>query len=275
MKKIAIAVSLVALCLFAGCGNSDIPAESTVAAATEATENPLLGVEEILQGSWEYYDEAVGLGEILLFDHGEVTYTSYLEDARDKDSTSTGTYLLTESGLTVIINGHETQFDYEVSAKRLAITRSIDSGYDKGSVRVYVQTDKAAFDPGRASVNRPIQSSAAPPEVPAENRSAEKESGSSFASSGERNALESAKSYLRFMAFSYTGLIDQLEYEGYSYSEAKYAVDNCGADWYEQAVKCAESYLEYMSFSRSGLIEQLEYEGFTHDQAVYGVDQAY
>lgn len=92
---------------------------------------------------------------------------------------------------------------------------------------------------------------------------------------GERNALESAKSYLRFMAFSYTGLIDQLEYEGYSYSEAKYAVDNCGADWYEQAVKCAESYLEYMSFSRSGLIEQLEYEGFTHDQAVYGVDQAY
>lgn len=90
--------------------------------------------------------------------------------------------------------------------------------------------------------------------------------------SGEKNALESAKNYLRFMAFSYTGLIDQLEYEGYSYSEAKYAVDNCGADWYEQAVKCA---LEYMSFSRSGLIEQLEYEGFTHDQAVYGVEQVY
>lgn len=93
--------------------------------------------------------------------------------------------------------------------------------------------------------------------------------------SGEKNALQSAKDYLKFMAFSYEGLIDQLEYEGYSYSEAKYAVDNCGADWYEQAVKCAESYLEYMSFSRSDLIDQLEYEGFTHDQAVYGVDKAY
>lgn len=92
---------------------------------------------------------------------------------------------------------------------------------------------------------------------------------------GQRNALDSAKSYLRYMAFSYEGLIDQLEYEGYTYAEAKYAVDNCGADWYEQAVACAESYLEYMSFSRSDLIDQLEYEGFTHEQAVYGVNQAY
>lgn len=77
------------------------------------------------------------------------------------------------------------------------------------------------------------------------------------------------------MAFSYEGLIEQLEYEGYSNSEAKYAADNCGADWYEQAVKCAENYLDVMSFSRSELIDQLEYEGFTHDQAVHGVNEAY
>ena len=30
---------------------------------------------------------------------------------------------------------------------------------------------------------------------------------------GQRNALESAKSYLSFSEFSYTGLIEQLEYE--------------------------------------------------------------
>lgn len=90
-----------------------------------------------------------------------------------------------------------------------------------------------------------------------------------------KNALKSAQSYLSVMPFSYSGLIEQLEYEGYSNSEATYAAENCGADWYEQAVKSAKQYLEVMAFSRSGLIDQLEYEGYTHDQAVYGVDKAY
>ena len=88
---------------------------------------------------------------------------------------------------------------------------------------------------------------------------------------GQRNALESAESYLSFMAFSRSGLIDQLEYEGYSTEEATFAVDNCGADWYEQAAKCAQSYLNVMAFSRQGLIDQLLYEGFTQQQAEYGV----
>ena len=92
-------------------------------------------------------------------------------------------------------------------------------------------------------------------------------------SMGEKNALSSAKQYLRFMAFSYTGLIGQLEYEGYSHDEAVYGADHCEADWLEQAAKSAESYLKFMSFSKSGLIEQLEYEGFTHEQAVYGAEQ--
>lgn len=94
----------------------------------------------------------------------------------------------------------------------------------------------------------------------------------SSATIGMKNALKSAMSYLKYSAFSYTGLIEQLEYEKYSKSEATYAADNCGADWNEQAYKCAKQYLEYSSFSRSGLIEQLEYEGFTHSQAVYAAD---
>ncbi|MCR5522721.1 MAG: Ltp family lipoprotein, partial [Clostridia bacterium] len=48
---------------------------------------------------------------------------------------------------------------------------------------------------------------------------------------GMRNALKTAHSYLDYTAFSYSGLIDQLKFEGYSSEEAKYAVDNCGADW--------------------------------------------
>ena len=93
-------------------------------------------------------------------------------------------------------------------------------------------------------------------------------SGPSYAPTrGEQNALNRANDYLEFMSFSRSGLIDQLEFEGYTTSEAEYAVDNCGADWDEQAVLKAEEYLDFMSFSRSGLIDQLEFEGFTYDQA--------
>lgn len=89
---------------------------------------------------------------------------------------------------------------------------------------------------------------------------------------GQRNALSRAHSYLSFTAFSYSGLIDQLEYEGFALDEATYAADNCGADWNKQASKKAQEYLNFTSFSYSGLIDQLEYEGFTTDQATYAVD---
>ena len=74
-----------------------------------------------------------------------------------------------------------------------------------------------------------------------------------------------------YSAFSYSSLIKQLEYEGFSSDEASFAADSCGADWNEQAAKKAQDYLNYSSFSRSSLIKQLEYEGFTKEQAEYGV----
>lgn len=92
---------------------------------------------------------------------------------------------------------------------------------------------------------------------------------------GEANALSKAYNYLDTMAFSKLGLIEQLEYEGFTKKEAKYAVNNCGANWKEQAAKKAEQYLKSQSFSKSGLIEQLEYEGFTAKQARYGANKAY
>ncbi len=104
---------------------------------------------------------------------------------------------------------------------------------------------------------------------------ASKKNESTAVSPGMRNALQSAKDYLDAMSFSRKGLIEQLEYEGYSSSEAEYAVEHCGADWNKQAYDMAKDYLKMMAFSRSSLIEQLEFEGFTHSQAVYGVDQAY
>ena len=87
--------------------------------------------------------------------------------------------------------------------------------------------------------------------------------------------LRKAKDYLAVIPMSYSGMIEQLEYEGFTYSEAKYGADNCGADWYEQAVLKAKDYLDLMGFSRSDLIDQLEFEGFTYDQAAKAVEAVY
>lgn len=88
----------------------------------------------------------------------------------------------------------------------------------------------------------------------------------------QRNALSRAKTYLSHSAFSYQGLIEQLEFEKFSHEDSVYAVDNCGANWDEQAIKKAKSYLNFSAFSYKGLIEQLEFENFTNTQAKYGVD---
>ncbi len=89
---------------------------------------------------------------------------------------------------------------------------------------------------------------------------------------GQKNALGSAESYLMFMGFSKNGLIEQLEFDGYTEEEAIFAVENVDVDWNEQAVLSAENYLSFMSFSRSELIEQLKFDGFTTEQATFALD---
>jgi hypothetical protein len=86
----------------------------------------------------------------------------------------------------------------------------------------------------------------------------------------QRNAVDKADSYLDYTAFSRTGLIKQLEFEGFSKADSTYAVDHIAVDWTEQADKKARSYMDYTSFSRSGLIKQLQFEGFTAEQAAHG-----
>jgi len=88
----------------------------------------------------------------------------------------------------------------------------------------------------------------------------------------QKNAVKSAKAYLNYSAFSYTGLIKQLEYEKFSHADAVYGADNSGADWFAQAAKSAKAYMEYSAFSRGSLIDQLKYEGFTQAQAEHGAD---
>lgn len=75
------------------------------------------------------------------------------------------------------------------------------------------------------------------------------------------------------------GMYDQLvsEYgDNFSPEAAQYAIENCGADWKENAAKSARQYQERMNMSRDAIYEQLisEYgEQFTEEEAQYGVDQ--
>jgi len=87
----------------------------------------------------------------------------------------------------------------------------------------------------------------------------------------QENAREKASSYLEFAAFSRSGLIGQLGFDGFSPADSTYAVDALHVDWNQQAAKKAASYLEFTSFSRSGLIGQLKFDGFSQAEAEYGV----
>ncbi|MCG7632138.1 Ltp family lipoprotein [Gordonia McavH-238-E] len=131
---------------------------------------------------------------------------------------------------------------------------------------VHNDTDTATFGDTAAQVY-------GEPSTPATTTDAE-----SLATWEQSSAVAKAKDYLSLMAFSKSGLIDQLEYEGFSTTDATCAVTEIEAtgavDWNAQAVKKARDYRSMMAFSRQGLIEQLEYDGFTPAQAVYGVDNA-
>ena len=97
----------------------------------------------------------------------------------------------------------------------------------------------------------------------------------------QQQAVDSAKSYLSGgMGFSEQGLLKQLTSsygEGFSKSDAQFAISYLHPDWNAQAVQSAKNYLSGgQGFSRQSLIEQLTSsygEGFTQAQAEYAVSQ--
>jgi len=92
-------------------------------------------------------------------------------------------------------------------------------------------------------------------------------------STSQANAKRLANDYIRIMPFSRQGLINQLEFEGFSTSDAEYGVDATGTNWRNQAVKMAANYLDLMAFSKQSLIDQLVFEGFSQADATYAVEQ--
>ena len=84
-------------------------------------------------------------------------------------------------------------------------------------------TDSLANSTPVSSTNRITSNTSGSTVTTQENTSASRPSSapSDSVSTGKKNALKSAEQYLNVMAFSYSGLIDQLEYEGYTAEEAE------------------------------------------------------
>ena len=125
------------------------------------------------------------------------------------------------------------------------------------------------------SVEQPAveQSAPAPAPTTSEAPAPVQTQAASGQSVAQKNAVRKADSYLEFAAFSRSGLIEQMEFEGFSADDASYAVDHIDVDWNEQAAEKAASYLDMSSFSRQSLTEQLVFEGFTSAEADYGVSK--
>jgi hypothetical protein len=121
-------------------------------------------------------------------------------------------------------------------------------------------TRAPATTPAPAPAPTPAPASTTPP-PPAETTS-------------QSNAVAKADDDLQVESFSRTGLIKQLQFEGFSAADAAYAVDHVTVDWNQQAAKKATDYLQVEHFSHSGLVGQLVFDGFTPAQAEYGVGQA-
>ena len=89
---------------------------------------------------------------------------------------------------------------------------------------------------------------------------------------GNDAALEEAKRFTTHASYSYQGLIDFLMERGFTEEEAKYGVDNCEADWTDQAYKQATTLLKSSPYSKKGLAKALEEKKFTSLEAEYGAN---
>ncbi len=271
-----ILIVLLSLRVYSGISNLIKPdkAESTVTEVSTSdakeTAQPLSEEDKALVGTWS----AV---RIFILDEKKSSTMDAGELEAEFKSDHTGKLITAENGTTSFTWSYDGTSDQNDKVYKAGDTTVTIIGY-RSDLSQYAGDIMITSDMNTLFILEPkkegeVTGTASIPKSTSNTQKAE--TSTEYVSEGKKNALAQANSYLNAMAFSYTGLREQLEYEGYSTEEATYAVDNCGAHWSEQAVRKAEEYLKSMPFSKSSLIEQLEYEGFTHEQAVYGADQAY
>ena len=93
--------------------------------------------------------------------------------------------------------------------------------------------------------------------------------------SEEEQALDMAKWYLAdskgTVFFSYGGMVDLIELNGFSHEAAVYAADNCGADWYEMVWGELNAFWSPDGFDPQDAISNLQLRGFSYEETIYAV----
>lgn len=249
MKRLLALLVLAAL-LLAGCGSTPEPSPTPELAPTPF----VIGIEATVDAIHDMLDNSFGEDNYELdYDDSGITINVWMKGA-------TKAMAAAEAGDQDALNAHQTLID---NAKEYC--DSLVDLFGAAGLKSYDVTLNTFEDVNR---NRLILSVTNGAVVYEALEMADKTSDTP--TMGEKNALAKAKDVLKVVPLSYSGLIEHLEFVGYSTSEATYGADNCGADWNEQAAKKAQDYLDIMSFSRQGLVDQLKYEGFTAEQAEYG-----
>lgn len=87
-------------------------------------------------------------------------------------------------------------------------------------------------------------------------------------------ALERARELNGYEVYSAMGLEFELVSEGFSREDARWAVDNLGEDWNNNAVEAVHELNQFASYSRVGMLQALKDGGFTQDEAQHGVEHA-
>ncbi|NZA40387.1 Ltp family lipoprotein [Eubacterium callanderi] len=256
-RKFALFLAILFLTIaFSGCSSTSDPKD-------------IVGVWKRDNSS---YDE--GYDNVMQFNEDGTFLNAHLKPGEKwtlSNPWSSGTYTYNGSELTMyyndsyegasckVTNGKMDLKFYSTGSKTMFFYKTSDSIEEITGLNVSDLKQPSTTIPTPEPTPSPVQTAPAPTPEPTVTMTV-----------GQKNALDKAKRYLRSSSFSYTKLIEQLEYEQFTTEDATFAVDNCGADWNEQAAKKAQQYMNSSSFSRDRLLSQLEYEGFTPEQAEYG-----
>jgi Host cell surface-exposed lipoprotein len=159
-----------------------------------------------------------------------------------------------------------------IAAGAIAITAIAASSSNKPISPAADSTTAASNSASPAAAPSSATASSAPstPTAPA----------SSSMTTAQQQAVDAAQSYLgEGQGFSKQGLLGQLtssDGNGFSKSDAKFAINYLKPNWDQQSVDAANGYLsEGQGFSEQGLLQQLTSsagDGFTEAQAEYAID---
>ena len=142
----------------------------------------------------------------------------------------------------------------------------------------YAQKVPLATAKGTGKADRPAsttqsRATAKPAKAQATNQLQDPPEAQQLTKAEKDEAVKEAKLWLNEDGVSYQNLIKALMANGFSQAKAVYAVNHCGADWYEQAVRWAKNEPNYYSYVK--MVEDMQSDWlFTAEEAEYGVAHA-